>query len=156
MSKSRELDAAELAIGASEDPDTQPLLQGDSNEELRQADRVHEKKEHAKEGKSKRIAGEELQESIDAATYDKLLKTDGAGELGLPPVSPGRASQRRASKKGAAAASPASVRGALRGGVAGAVGAEAGAARRVGELYHGEQAKHPGPQHRAGARALLR
>ena len=58
----------------------------------------------------------------------------------------------RAEAVRAAAAGPASVRGALRGGVAGAVGAEAGAARRVGELDHGEQAEHPGPQHGAGAR----
>ena len=59
----------------------------------------------------------------------------------------------RAEAVRAAAAGPASVRGALRGGVAGAVGAEAGAARRVGELDHGEQAEHSGPQHGAGARA---
>lgn len=38
------------------------------------------------------MTGNELQESIDAATYDKLLKTDGAADLNLPPVSPSRAS----------------------------------------------------------------
>ena len=58
--KRKEKQSQEFAIGQSEDPDTQPLLTNDSNEELRQADRLHEKAENAKEGKMARVSGEAL------------------------------------------------------------------------------------------------
>jgi hypothetical protein len=49
------------------------LLTGDSNEELRQADRLHEKSENAKEGKMARVSGEELMDEIDKAQEKKLV-----------------------------------------------------------------------------------
>ena len=43
--------------------DTQPLLSGDHNEELRQQDRIYEKKENATEGKMKRVTKADIRNS---------------------------------------------------------------------------------------------
>ena len=92
-----------MAIGASEETDTQPLLGDDANEELRQADRVYEKAENAREGKMQRKSGDALQAELDNAASEKLLKMEkdgaGAGDMALP--SPSRASMRRQTKKAA-------------------------------------------------------
>lgn len=53
----------ESAVTINDDVDTQPLLTGDSNEELRQADRVHEKHTNSVEGKMQRVTKAEIRES---------------------------------------------------------------------------------------------
>ena len=55
----KKLDASVVSINP-DDVDYQPLLQGDADEELRQADRLHEKKINAAEGKMKRVTANDI------------------------------------------------------------------------------------------------
>ena len=57
------MDNSIVSINANDDVDTQPLLTGDSNEELRQEDRQYEKKQNAVDGKMKRVTAEDIRES---------------------------------------------------------------------------------------------
>lgn len=81
------------------------MLSGDSNEELRQADRIHEKSENAKEGKMARVSGDELINEMNKAQEEKLIQD---AVVVAARGSPSRASQRRASaaKKSGAMISP--------------------------------------------------
>ena len=60
--KSSRLDASVVSLNP-DDVDKQPLLSGDYNEELRQQDRLHEKKENAIEGKMKRVTAQDIRNS---------------------------------------------------------------------------------------------
>ena len=87
-----------------DDEDQQPLLTGDHNEELRQADRLHEKKENAVEGKMKRVTLQDIRESQKVEKRNAAEEETGVDdllELQKKPTST-RASMRRESKAAAA------------------------------------------------------
>ena len=60
--KSKVLDESVVSINHDQ-VDTQPLLSGDHSEELRQQDRLYEKKENAAEGKMKRVTKADIRNS---------------------------------------------------------------------------------------------
>ena len=93
----------EVSVNADTGVDTGALLQGDSNEELRMADRVAEKAENAKQGKMPRVTAEDIrpsQRSFEGTTAVIEEEKKEGSQLLIPPPGAADTSSRRDSASG--------------------------------------------------------
>ena len=90
-------DDEQVSVNLDDGDVTGALLQGDSNEELRMADRLAEKAENAKHGKMKRITVEDIRDSQRSPSGPAA---DGSGPSSAPASAPGLAKHTSAESAG--------------------------------------------------------